>query len=533
MTFQQFLEDKNITSEFSKEVINQVATIPQNILDREIAKRRDLRNLKIVTIDGDDAKDLDDAISIERLSNGNYYLGVHIADVSHYVKEGSPLDRSAYERGTSIYLINRVIPMLPKELSNGICSLNPKVNRLTLSIFMEIDKSGGVVKYDICESVINTVARMTYKNVTKILDGHPELHKKYAHLVDDFFLMRKLAKILENKRIKRGALMFDFPEPHIVLDDNDKPLEVGKYEITTSNKIIEEFMLIANETIAKHIQQLDIPLVYRVHENPEPDKIQRFAIMLKGLGFKLQRTKGEPLKPKALQDVTNKIKGKDCEIAINTILLRSLMKARYCNENLGHFGLAAKYYCHFTSPIRRYPDLVVHRIVKDWLHKRIDDKRKRHLDVFTHDAAKTSSESEILAMTAERSWNDFKMAEFMEDKIGEEFDCFISSVTSFGIFVQLDNLVEGLIKMGDLKDDYYIFDEVHYRLTGKRGGGQYSIGDKLRVKLVRVNTELAQIDFVPVEEPKKKERKEKADGEKPKKQSFKRKGHRKKGNRPK
>jgi ribonuclease R len=376
MTFEQFLEDKNITSEFDAGVINQVATIPSAVIENEIGKRRDLRKMNIVTIDGDDAKDLDDAISISQLPNGNFYLGVHIADVCHYVKESSPLDRSAFERGTSIYLINRVVPMLPKELSNGICSLHPNVDRLTLSIFMEIDKSGSVQEYDICESIINTRARMTYKNVTKILDGDPRLHKQYETLVDDFEMMLKLAKILEKKRIKRGALMFDFPEPHIVLDKNDKPLEVGKAELSISNKIIEEFMLIANETIARHINKLEIPLVYRVHEDPESDKIQRFAIMLKGLGFKLVRNKGEALKPKNLQDVTNKIKGKDCELAVNTILLRSLMKARYCSENLGHFGLwctacwpttwpeEKRKIRHITS---RYAN--THPTVNSWLQK--------------------------------------------------------------------------------------------------------------------------------------------------------------------
>ncbi|MDR1101954.1 MAG: ribonuclease R [Clostridiales bacterium] len=516
MTYNEFLKSHGIPAEFPSEVVNQAALIPDEISEKDIKKRRDLRRLKIVTIDGDDAKDLDDAISIEQLKNGNYSLGVHIADVSHYVKEKSPIDREALERGTSTYLINKVVPMLPQKLSNGICSLNPRVDRLTLTIFMEIDQGGGIANYNICESIIRTSERMTYGDVTKILDGDAKLHKRYEPLVDDFFLMRKLAKILENKRIKRGSLIFDIPEPKIVLDENDVPIEIGKHEITISNKIIEEFMLVANETIARHINKLEIPLIYRVHESPEADKIAKFVVMLRGLGYKLQRglgaDKGE-IKPKYLQTLSNQIKGKSCETAISTIMLRSLMKARYCEENLGHFGLAAKYYCHFTSPIRRYPDLVVHRVVKDWLNGRIDDKRKKNLSVFTADAAKKSSEAEIKAMNAEREWDDYKICEYMEDKIGEEYEnAYITSVTSFGLFVALDNLAEGLIRISNLRNDYYIYDEAHYLLRGKRTRQEFRIGDRLHVKLVRVNKEAQQIDFEIVEDKEDKKKKKGASG---------------------
>jgi len=502
MTFNEFIASKGLKGEFPKSVSTSLGTVPKEVPQGDIKDRRDLRRLQIITIDGDDAKDLDDAVSLEIMENGNFYLGVHIADVGHYVKEGSEIDKEAFNRATSVYLINRVLPMLPKELSNGICSLNPKVDRLTLSCFMEINKGGAVVNYDICESIIKTTERMTYKAVQSILDGDPKVHKEYSHIADLLFDMAKCAKILERKRIKRGSIMFEFPEPYIVLDENDKPLSVEKYEIKQSNKIIEEFMLIANETIARHINHLDLPLVYRIHEQPDTEKIAKFSEMLKVQGLKLRTSDEGKVKPKDMQNILDQIKGKESEQAISTIMLRSLMKAKYSANCLGHFGLAAKYYCHFTSPIRRYPDLVVHRIVKDWLHKRINDKRKNFLERFCENAAIQSSEREILAMQAERDWDDYKMAEYMENFVGDDFDCFIASVTNFGLFVQLDNLVEGLVHIKELQDDYYIFDEVNYILRGKHTGTEYKIGDKMRVKLVRVNTELSQIDFVPVGTPK-------------------------------
>ena len=503
MTFQEFIDSMGLVDSFPPKVLKSLANIPSEVKEEDKKGRRDFRDLQIVTIDGDDSKDFDDAVSLEMLENGNFYLGVHIADVSHYVTEGSELDREAFNRGTSVYLINHVLPMLPPELSNGICSLNPKLDRLTLSCLMEINGAGAVVNYDICESVINSCERMTYKNTQKVLDGDPAMHKRYEHVADMFFMMEKLAKILEKKRIKRGSIMFEFPEPYIVCDDNDKPISIEKYEIQQSNKIIEEFMLIANETIARHMNNLNLPLVYRVHENPDPEKIAKFSEMLGTYGLKLNKDANGTVRPKDMQDILDQIKGKEYELAISTMMLRSLMKAKYSPNELGHFGLAAKYYCHFTSPIRRYPDLIVHRIVKDWLHGKIDEKRKHFLESFTAVAAEQSSEREILSMQAERDWDDLKKAEFMEDKLGEEFDSFVASVTSFGLFVQLDNLVEGLVHIRELQGDYYIFDEVNQILRGKHTGTEYRIGDKMKVKLVRVNVELSQVDFVPVDnEPK-------------------------------
>ncbi|MDR0931352.1 MAG: ribonuclease R [Clostridiales bacterium] len=508
MTYAEFIKFKGLLPYFPKNVNDQVDGIPNSVTQKDIDGRRDLRNLNTVTIDGDDSKDFDDAISISMLKNGNYYLGVHIADVSHYVTPNSALDREAFSRATSVYLINNVIPMLPKELSNGICSLNPQVDRLTLTIFLEIDHTGGVINYEICESVINSNERMTYNNVTKILDGDPELYKRYDYLVDEFKLMLKLSKILEAKRLKRGALNFDFPEPKITLDKNDVPIKIEKYPITVSNHIIEEFMLIANETIARHINHLNIPLVYRVHENPATDKIENFSQMIKTFGVKL-KIGDKGVKPKDLQEILEQIEGKDYYLAVSTCMLRSLMKARYSEENLGHFGLAAKYYCHFTSPIRRYPDLVVHRIVKDWLHKNLNERKLGFYEAFCINASTQSSEREVHATECEREWDSYKIAQFMEAHVGEEFDSTIVSVTSFGLFVQLDNLAQGLVHMSELDGDYYIFDEVRNILTGKHTGAVYQIGEKLHVKLIRVNPEARQIDFCLVTEKKSEEKSKK------------------------
>ena len=495
MQFKELLDNYGLSQEFAMDVMDEINSIPDIVDPEEVKRRRDLCGMTIVTIDGDDAKDLDDAVSVEELPNGNIMLGVHIADVSHYVREKTVLDIEAQFRGTSVYLIDQVVPMLPKKLSNGICSLNPQVDRLTLSVFMEISPFGAVEKYEILESVIKTTERMSYVDVTAILKG------KKHRLADTFKIMQRLQTILEKKRKKRGSIDFDFPEPKIILDDTGKPVDIKRYDITISNKIIEEFMLVCNETVAKHMEKLNLPLVYRVHETPGEDKMTRFAKMLEGFGYKLRVT--EDVTPKQLQDILKKIKGKDEEQAISTIMLRSLMKARYCEENLGHFGLAAKYYCHFTSPIRRYPDLAVHRIVKEWIHKQ-DCKR---FGRYVEKVAKESSDAEVNAVEAEREWNKYKMCEYMEDKIGDEFEGFISSVTSFGVYVALPDTIEGLIPMRELRGDYYIFDEVHFRLTGRRTGVIFKIGDKIKVKLVRVSTELGQIDFIPIEEKKPKFRK--------------------------
>lgn len=495
--FQELLNEFNLTEEFTLDVVDELDEIKSKVTEKDLKGRRDLRNMNIFTIDGEDAKDLDDAVSIESLPNGNYSLGVHIADVNHYVKEGSAIDREAQHRGTSVYLVDKVIPMLPRKLSNGICSLNPDVDRLTLSVFMEINDMGNVLNYDICESVIRSKHRMTYTKVTAMLNGDKDLIEEYQSIYEDLKEMQTLARALHDKRVRRGALDFDFPEAKVITDDMGKPIDIKKYEITVSNNIIEEFMLACNETIARHMTKLEFPMVYRVHERPESSKIAKFALLLHGLGydFKLK----EKVTPNQLQNVLKAIEGTDEELIISTIMLRSLMKARYSEENLGHFGLAAIYYCHFTSPIRRYPDLAVHRIVKEWLAGKIDDRRKMQLNLYVQRIADESSQAEINATEAERVWKDMKICEYMAEHVGEEFEGIISTVTSFGLFIELPNTVDGLVRMSDLEDDYYIYDEVHFCLIGRRKGRRYDIGQKMKVRLVRVSVELGQIDFVPIE----------------------------------
>jgi len=489
----------SLREDFPEEVMEEVKQIPDAVHYKEIERRRDLRNLNIVTIDGEDAKDLDDAVSIEKLANGNYKLGVHIADVSHYVSEKSALDKEAFRRGTSVYLIDRVIPMLPKKLSNGICSLNPNIERLTLSVFMEIDGSGKVVDYEIFESVIKTKARMTYTDVTRILeDEDGELLKQYKDLVQDLKLMKELALILREKRMNRGSIDFDFPEAKIILDEKGKPVEIIKYNYTISNKIIEEFMLVCNETIAEHMFWMNVPFVYRVHEEPDPEKIESFNTLIYNLGYHLKGS--TKIHPKALQQLLEKIKGKKEERIISTVMLRSLMKAKYSHENLGHFGLAAKYYCHFTSPIRRYPDLVIHRIIKESINGGINETREAFLKRFVQEAAKQSSEMEINAQEAEREIENLKKAEYMSDKIGEIFEGVISGVTSFGMFVELENTIEGLVRISSMEDDYYIYDDKHYSLIGENKKKIYKIGDEVKVRVMRADTATRQIDFALVEE---------------------------------
>ena len=389
-----------LPEEFPQKVLNFADTIEDEIDEREIKRRKDLRDVKMVTIDGEDAKDLDDAVSIEVLPNGRFKLGVHIADVSHYVREKNPLDKEALKRATSVYLIDRVIPMLPKKLSNGICSLNPKVNRLALSCIMTIDNNGKVLDYEIAESVIKTNERMTYTAVNKILkDQDPELMKRYDYLVDDFKAMEQLANILYKKRIKRGAIDFDFAEAKITLDELGKPIEIKPYEREIANRMIEEFMLVCNETIAEHMFNKRLPFVYRIHENPDAEKLDKFKEFVYNLGYYVKWN--DEVRPKDLQAVIEKVKGKKEEVVINTLLLRSMMQARYSPENVGHFGLAAEYYCHFTSPIRRYPDLQIHRIIKESLNNKIDDTRSRKLVNLVDYAAKQSSEMERVAQEAE------------------------------------------------------------------------------------------------------------------------------------
>ena len=484
-----------LPEEFPQKVLDFAEGIEEEIPQKEYERRKDLRDIKMVTIDGEDAKDLDDAVSIEKLSNGRYKLGVHIADVTHYVREKNPLDKEALKRATSVYLIDRVIPMLPKKLSNGICSLNPNVDRLTLSCFMEIDKKGKVLAHEIDETVIKTNERMTYTDVTKILEGKAdeELLKRYDYLIEDFKTMEELCLILREKRRKRGAIDFEFEESKIILNELGRPIDIKPYERAIANRIIEEFMLVCNETIAENMYWQNLPFVYRVHEEPDDEKLQRFKDFIHNLGYTIKSS--QEIHPRALQEILEKVQGKPEETVVSTLLLRSMMQARYSPECAGHFGLAAQYYCHFTSPIRRYPDLQIHRIIKENLNGKINDKRRERLAVIVDEAAKQSSEMERLAEDAEREVDDLKKAEYMMDRIGEEYDGIISSVTSFGIFVELSNTIEGLVHITDLDDDYYVYDEAHLMLIGERTKNIYRLGDTVKVRCSRVDIDNREIFF--------------------------------------
>lgn len=488
-----------LPEEFPAKVLNYAENIEEEIPEKEYSRRVDLRNLRMVTIDGEDAKDLDDAVSIERLDNGKFRLGVHIADVSHYVKEKNPLDREALKRATSVYLIDRVIPMLPKKLSNGICSLNPKVDRLALSCFMIIDNKGKVIQHEIEETVIKTSERMTYTDVTKILENNDEeLIKRYDYLVDDFKAMEELCNILREKRMRRGAIDFNFEESKIILNDLGKPVDIRPYDRAIANRIIEEFMLVCNETIAEHMYWTNLPFVYRIHEDPDEEKLEKFKEFVYNLGYVVRW--GQEAHPRALQDILDKVKGKKEETVVSTLLLRSMMQAKYSPECVGHFGLAAKYYCHFTSPIRRYPDLQIHRIIKEQLNGKIDEKRIAKLSNIVEIASKQSSEMERLAQEAEREVDDLKKAEYMQERIGEEFSAIISSVTSFGLFAELPNTIEGLIHITALDDDYYIYDEAHLCLIGERTKKVYRLGDEVKVRCTRVDIDNREVYFDLIEE---------------------------------
>lgn len=481
--------------EFPQEVFEQIENIETEVDQQEANRRVDLRNETIVTIDGDDAKDLDDAISLKKLDNGDYYLGVHIADVSYYVQENSVLDKEALERGTSIYLVDRVIPMLPHKLSNGICSLNPHVDRLAISCFMEITPDGEVVDHEILETVINSTERMTYNNVNAILAGDKILQERYSHVVDLFFLMQELALILQNKRDERGAIDFDTNEAKVIVDKMGKPIDVVLRERGQSDRIIESFMLAANETIAKHFKWLDLPFIYRVHENPKTDKLKNFSTIARTLGYTIKGSL-EDIHSKELSRIIEASKGSNEHTIISTLLLRCMAKARYDEQCLGHFGLADEYYTHFTSPIRRYPDLMVHRLIRTYLFKKdMDEKTLKHYGSIMQSIADKASALERKAIDIEREVDDMKMAEYMEDHIGETFEGIISSITNFGMFVELPNTIEGLIKMEDLSDDYYFFDEINLQLIGKRTGKHFKMSDKVKVKVVNASKREKTIDF--------------------------------------
>ncbi len=490
---------------FPEDVLALAEAIPEQIQESELAGRRDLRNKTIVTIDGEDAKDLDDAVHVDRLANGNFLLGVHIADVGYYVEENSILDREAYQRGTSVYLVDRVIPMLPHRLSNGICSLNPHVDRLTMSCEMELDAAGRVVRYDIFPSVIRSQERMTYTNVRTLVenDGKPapdgldtEVFRRYEALIPNFLRMKELALILREKRMRRGAIDFDFTESKVKVDEQGKPIEIVKRPRTIAEMIIEEFMLAANETIATHAHGLGLPFLYRIHEDPDPEKLQYFLQFIANFGYHV-RGKGNAVHPRALQTLLEQVKGSKEETVISTVMLRSMKQARYDAGALGHFGLAAEFYSHFTSPIRRYPDLVIHRITREMLlHQgQIPTERIEYLAERMADIAQQSSDRERLAVEAERETDALKKAEYMLDKIGETFDGLISSVTSFGMFVELENTVEGLVRLSDLADDYYHFHEMQLALIGERTSRMFRIGDELQVRVARVNLDERTIDF--------------------------------------
>ncbi|MBW8351936.1 ribonuclease R [Bacillus sp. IITD106] len=481
---------------FPEEVLEQANSIPDVVDENDIPKRRDLRNEVIVTIDGADAKDLDDAVTLTKLENGNYKLGVHIADVSHYVKEGSPIDREAFERGTSVYLVDRVIPMIPHRLSNGICSLNPKVDRFTLSCEMEINKHGEVVQHEIFQSVIKTTERMTYSDVNHILnEKDEELRSKYEPLVPMFELMEELQGILQNKRMKRGAIDFDFKEAKVIVDEEGKPTDVVIRERSIGERIIEEFMLVANETIAEHFHWLDVPFIYRIHEDPKEEKLQRFFEFITNFGLVVRGT-ANSVHPRALQEILEAVEGKPEEMVISTVMLRSMQQAKYDPESIGHFGLSTKFYTHFTSPIRRYPDLIVHRLIRTYLIEgKLDEATRAKWQAQLSEIAEHSSKRERRAVDAERDTDEMKKAEFMEDKIGEEFDGIISSVTNFGMFVELPNTIEGLVHVSYMTDDYYHYDERHLAMIGERTGNVYRIGDEITVRVIKVNKEEHDIDF--------------------------------------
>lgn len=481
---------------FPEEALQQANDVPDSISEDDLKDRRDLRDEVIVTIDGADAKDLDDAVTVQKLDNGHYKLGVHIADVSHYVTEQSPIDREALERGTSVYLVDRVIPMIPHRLSNGICSLNPKVDRLTLSCVMEIDEEGTVVKHDIFQSVIKTTERMTYSDVNKILeDRDEELIQKYEALVPMFEQMGELAQVLRTKRMNRGAMDFDFKEAKVLVNDEGNPTDVVIRERSVAERLIEEFMLLANETVAEHFHWMNVPFIYRIHEEPNTEKLQRFLEFITNFGYAVKGSAND-IHPRALQNILEEVTGTPEETVISTVMLRSMKQARYDPESVGHFSLSTEFYTHFTSPIRRYPDLIVHRLIRTYLIEgKVDEGTRSSWAESLPVIAEQASNMERRAVEAERETDELKKAEYMLDKIGEEYDGMISSVTNFGMFVELPNTIEGLVHVSYMTDDYYRYDERHYAMIGERTGNVYRIGDEITVRVVNVNKDERSIDF--------------------------------------
>ena len=528
------IKEYNLPYEFPEPVLKEAKSLDINITENDLKFRLDLRNEEIFTIDGEDAKDLDDAVCVKKNNDGNYVLGVHIADVSNYVKEGSQLDKEAVIRGTSVYMMDRVIPMLPKELSNGICSLNEGQDRFALSVIMEINDKGQVVSSDIRKSIIKVTRRMSYTGVYKILkklivdnsfdsknkldvkilsnieegldESNKEISKKdiesimqYKDFFDHFKLMAELATILKSKREKEGSLDLDIPESKIILDENGVAVDVKKYEITFANEIIEQFMLIANETVAEKFYWLEAPFIYRVHPEPDIEKIRELNTFIWNLGYRIKAGK-DNIHPKAFAEVLEEVKDKPEERVVSNLILRTLKVAQYESENRGHFGIASKYYCHFTSPIRRYPDLFIHRIISKYIEKNYsltDEDLEKYSEQETK-YARTSSEREKIAQKVERDSVDIKKAEFMQSRVGEEYDGIISNITSFGVFVELENTVEGLVRFENLGDEYFVYDEEHKQLYGEESGDILNIGDKMHIKVVEANKEMRRISFARI-----------------------------------
>lgn len=481
--------------EFEEKVLNQAQRVAEDVSEMDRQGREDLRSVSMVTIDGEDAKDLDDAVSVSR-EGENYLLGVHIADVTNYVQENSALDREALKRGTSVYLVDRVIPMLPHTLSNGICSLNEGVDRLALSCIMTVNPKGEVIDYRIVESVICVDRRMSYTSVKKILeDEDKDECKEYEEFVPMFVLMEELAGILRAKRKKRGSIDFDFPETKILLDREGHPMEIKPYERNTATKIIEDFMLLANETVAQHFYWLELPFVYRIHDNPDPEKIAKLCTFISNFGYGMKTSK-EEVHPKEVQKLLTKIEGTPEEALISRLTLRSMRQAKYSVENSGHFGLACEYYSHFTSPIRRYPDLQIHRIIKEQLRGRLKENRVSHYQEILPQIADHSSKMERRADEAERETNKLKKTEYMEGHIGERFEGVISGITSWGIYVELPNTVEGLIHVSALSGDYFYYDEANYEMVGRDTGKKYKLGERIAIVVEGTDRFSRTVDFV-------------------------------------
>ena len=482
--------------EFPEEVYAEIEELGTEVEEEDKIGREDIRDWLTITIDGEDAKDLDDAVTMKKLENGNYELGVHIADVSHYVREYTELDKEAYARATSVYLVDRVIPMLPHKLSNGICSLNPHVDRLALSCIMEIDQKGEVVAHRVAETVINSNYRMTYTAVREILeDGTPELLEQYQEIIPMLEEMEELRQILGKKRKKRGSVNFDLPESKIILDEKGKPVDIKPYERSISTNMIEEFMLVCNETIAENSFWQEMPFMYRSHQEPDEDKLEKMEQFIRGFGYHVRKKDGE-IHPREIQKVLREAEGKPEEHIITRMVLRSMMQARYTAENGGHFGLAAKYYCHFTSPIRRYPDLEIHRMIKKMLHGELDEKSSAKYRQKMPEWAKHCSKQERVAEDAERDTDTLKKVEFMADKIGEIYEGIISGVTGWGIYVELPNTIEGMIALNQLDDDFYEFDDKNMLVFGKRTKKTYRLGDKVLVYVAKVDRMMNTIDFM-------------------------------------